>query len=51
MLREQVIHSQMTNTSIHHGNDDLEILHKEGSISTYESKWCIFCSDGSQNER
>ena len=37
--------------SIHHDDDDLEILPKEGSISTNESKWCVFCSDNSRNVR
>ena len=41
----------MMNPSIHRGDDDLEILPKEGSISTCESKWCVFCGNGSRNER
>ena len=35
----------MMTRSRHHGSDNLEILPKEGSISTSKSKWYLFCSD------
>ena len=45
------VDKMMMSPNRHYGDDNLDILPKEGSISTCESKWSVFYSDVSQNER